>query len=332
VLACLVLLGLLALLLPERVRPGPDLTPKTSRDAEKSDESGKPPEPGESDESRVDKDLAKKETSPPLARPPRPTSPEEIVRARLEGAVLLIEVEKVGHFMPFATCCALNENTVLTTAREAYQLSQWLKDLGVKLWVTNPATGLKSAVKDIRVHKLFATLGSKPGDWIYCDLALVTVDGQLPKTAALASAEELSRLKDGHRLFCYGFTHEGYAVTAEDRLDPVLTPCRVFIITAHRTLPGQPSVLHLMGDLPKSAYGSPIADEQGNVVAIYGEAAAQPGSDAKASASPLKLHYAPVVNPEVVEMWLKKADSKIWIPAADLKAPDQAPRKAKTDR
>ena len=110
-------------------------------------------------------------------------------------------------------------------------------------------------------------------------------------------------------------------------LEPGLTPGRIFIITAERSLPGQPSVLHVKGDIPKFVYGSPVANEQGKIVGLYGEAASPPG-DAKAAASPLKLHYATVVNPEVIDLWLKKGDKKIWISAAEIKPPD----KAKTDR
>ena len=328
VLACLVLLGLIALLLPDygrRPSPPPgEVTVEPEPKAENVPVAAKPAK------SAGTEAAAEKEPSGPPKQPPPPTSPADLVRARLDGAVLLIQVEKYGHFWPFATCCALSENTVLTTAREAYRLAAWRKGPGpgYKIWVTNPTTGLKLAVKDIRVHGLFATLGAKPGDWIYCNLALLTVDGRLPKTAELASDEELSRLKEGHSVFCYGFTHEGDTVTAEDRLEPVLTPGKVFIITAQRSLPGQPSVLHVKGDIPKFVYGSPVANEQGKIVALYGEAASQAGGDAKASAPPLKLHYATVLNPDVVDLWLKKADGKIWISAAELKAPVEA----KTDR
>jgi hypothetical protein len=328
VAAFLVLIMLAALLVPGPGRQPPASPPdQAAREPEQKPETA----PGPAEPVAAGLPISKHPSAPTIPSPPPPpppTSPADVVKARLDGAVLLIEVEKLGHFWPFATCCAVSENTVLTTAREAYRLAAWRRDSGFKIWVTDPAAKLKLAVKEIRVHALFAKLASKPGDWIYSDLALVTVDGQLPKTAALASDEELSRLKEGHAVFCYGYTHEGDAITAEDRLAPVLTPAKVFIITAQRTLPGQPSVLHVKGDIPKSAYGSPVTNEQGKIVAVYGEAASQPGGDAKAAASLLKLHYAPVVNPEVVDLWLKKADSKIWISAAELKPPVEA----KTDR
>jgi hypothetical protein len=334
VLACLVLVGLAVLLQPGAGRaPAPPPGQGTSAPAPRAEETpvaAQSTTPGDANVPGSKLPSVPPTVWPPPAPPtppaPPPTSTADLVRARLDGAVLLIQVEKYGHFWPFATCCALSDNTVLTTAREAYRLAAWRKGPGpgYKIWVTNPATGLKLAVKDIRVHGLFATLAAKPGDWIYCNLALLTVDGRLPKTAELASDEELSRLKEGHSVFCYGFTHEGDAITPEDKLEPVLTPGKVFIITAQRSLPGQPSVLHVRGDIPKFVYGSPVADENGKIVALYGEAASQPGGDAKASAPPLKLHYATVVNPDVVDLWLKKADGKIWISAAEIKAPVEA--------
>ena len=105
-------------------------------------------------------------------------------------------------------------------------------------------------------------LGATPDKTKLREATLKALREAVAKDPRLASDEELSRLKEGHSVFCYGFTHEGDALTVEDKLEPGLTPGKIFIITAERSLPGQPSVLHVKGDIPKFVYGSPVANRK----------------------------------------------------------------------
>ena len=110
--------------------------------------------------------------------------PEGDLRARLEEAVFLIQVEKSGRFWPFATCVAVGGDTLLTTAREAVQLAKWRAEKTFeKIWVTRPVGNFKEEAQDIRVIAPFASLPEESGDLFYVDIGLLTVRGPLPKGA-----------------------------------------------------------------------------------------------------------------------------------------------------
>lgn len=249
--------------------------------------------------------------------PPPPPKEDKIDTEAIQKTVYLIQVQKGPAFYPFATCCAVGDNTVLTTAREATQLARWRENPKerFRFWVTNKAQRVNREVLDIRVHAVFATLADKPGDWIYYDLALLTVEGKLPHVARVSSVTE-ARLEDGLHLTCCGFIHSGDKISRSDTLDPVLTEGKVFLITHKSDLPSDPRLLHVkakFGNLdPPNAFGTPIFDDRGKVVAIYGEKSSPPKSTE--GQVDLNIHYAPVVSSELIDLWTAKRDEKIWIP------------------
>jgi len=283
---------------------------------------GSTSEKGGTGEIAPEKKTKVEEEVPPVAPSPPPPTVDPLL-ARLKDAVLLIEVEKSGNFWPFSTCCAVSENTVLTSAREAIKLGMWMRDpkSGFKSWVTNPATGLKLPVQDVRVYAVSVTT-EKPDDWIFTNLALLTVQGTLPKTAELASPEELAQLAQGSPIHVFGYTHEGDLIGEADHFEVNNTPGKILVIAAHPDLPGKPRRLGIKSDLPKSAVGSPVVNAQGKVVAVYSVSFAEVAADEKASPPGAQnMHYATVVNPGVIALGLKKADNKIWISTADLPLP-----------
>ncbi len=240
--------------------------------------------------------------------------------------MLLIQVEKSGQFWPFATCSALTENTVLTSAREALKLGAWLNDpgSGFKGWVTNPATGLKLPVQNTRLYAVSVSSPEKekPTDWLYTNLGLVTVQGTLPKTVELASPDELAQLAQGKAVHAYCYVHEGDLITPEDHFEPRGTPGKILFINVHPEFPGKPRVLGVKADLPKFPHGSPLVNAQGKVVAVYSDPVAEAAGEQKGGAPGAEnVHYATVVNPGVIDLWLKKADSSVWVSTADLKIP-----------
>jgi hypothetical protein len=251
---------------------------------------------------------------------PVPTPSVDPLKARLEGAVLLIQVEKSGQSWPFATCCAVSENAVLTSAREALQLGAWMSDRGsgFKGWVTNPATGLKLAVQEARIYAV-STTSDKPTDWLYTNFGLVTVQGTLPKTAELAGPDDLAQLAQGKALHAYCYVHEGDLITPEDHFELTGTTGKILFINVHSDLPGKPRVLGVKADMPRFPLGAPLVSAQGKVVAIYSDpVAADPKTGSPGAEN---MHYATVVNPGVIDLWLKKSDSSIWVSTADLKIP-----------
>jgi hypothetical protein len=241
---------------------------------------------------------------------------EQRIAAQMKDAVFLIQVEKSGSFWPFASCCAIGKHSLLTSAREASSLYRWRMDPGkeFKIWITNPATGFKTGVEDIYVNAMYATLENKPTDWIYCDYALLTVAADLPKVLPLASPEEIAKLKDGLPVYCSGFTHEGEKVSEFSDFQPQLAGGKIFIITAQPNLPSRPRLLNMKGKFFKNALGAPIVNDQGKVVAVYGEAI-QPEQDAAAQAgrNKMEIHLAPVLNAEFMKLGLMQKYENVWI-------------------
>jgi hypothetical protein len=239
------------------------------------------------------------------------------VASQLEKSVFLLQVEKSGHCWPFATCTAIGDDTLLTSGREALQLATWQARDGFKIWVTQ-GDEFKEEVRDIRINAAFESLAQKPNDWIYFDVGLVTVQVKLPKVASLASPEECAGLEEGTPVTCLGFAHEGEKTTRFDHFEPRPARGKVYVITVSAELPGRPRLLHVRADIPKFAYGSPVVNEEGRVLGVYGEAAVLPsGANAAAGKPEIKnMHYVALVNAEMVERWLRDRDASTWPPAA----------------
>lgn len=285
---------------------------------------------------------------PPSTPPPatQPTREEQIaaqikdkevqITTQIKDAVYLIQVETAGRFWPFATCSAIGKNTLLTSAREAYILSDWRNDPqnGFKIWITNPASGIQMAVQDIYLNAVFTTIDDKfttidykPNDWNYYDLALITVAEELPNVIPLASPEEIS---EGLFVYCYGFTHEGKKITKSSSFQPQLMPGEIYLITAHPNLPFLSRLLHIKGKIFKNAFGSPIVNDQGKLVAVYGSEEMHPEHAEGEYPDPnaLKIHYAPVLEPKLIKLGLDHQDSKIWV-SPDFKKNGSEPKDEK---
>jgi hypothetical protein len=58
---------------------------------------------------------------------------------------------------------------------------------------------------------------------------------------------------------------------------------------------------------------------------VYGEAAAPPpGNEAASGAAGLRnMHYFAIVNPEMIDLWLRDRNGQIWLPAVDAKHTEQ---------
>jgi len=316
ILGCLVLLVAIKLLSPPQVVIIPPQGSAVEKVQKVEKEEGSPEK-----KARVEEETHQAPTASAEAAPPAKADP---LLDRLKDAVLLIEVEeKTGKLLPFATCCALSADTVLTSAGEALKLSEWRTDprWGFKAWVTNPATGLKLAAGEIRLYAV-SVATSKPDDWIFTNLALISVQGTLPKTVELAGAEELAQLAQGNTVHAFGYTHEGDLIGDADHFAVNHTPARIVAVAVHPDLPGKPRRLGIRAELPKSAYGSPIVNSQGKVVAIYSVPFGEAGGDQNAKTPAMQdMHYATVVNPGVIELGLNKSDPKMWVSTTELKLP-----------
>ncbi len=257
-------------------------------------------------------------TEPPVAEPPAKDRDAEL-RAKLDGAVFMIEVEKGAgasrSSWPFATCVAVGDKVLLTTAHEAAQLAEWRQQKTFdKIWVTRRSAGVKEEVEDIRVAADYAAAPETTDDWIYVNLGLLTVRNKLPAVASLASPEELAKLKLGTSVACFGFSPAAKVITEEDAYKPLLTRGQVLRIDVSN-LPGQPWRLHVQAELPPNLNGSPVVNSEGKLVGLYAAKEASPGGAAGAAA--LKdMHLITLINPTAIDQALRDPSGKAWVQPA----------------
>jgi hypothetical protein len=278
------------------------------------------------------------QTSPPLSPPPvvpgkppkpetkeaepaRTSDPAAALFAKIDPAVYLIATEKDRHYWPHATCVAVGNDTLLTTAFDAMDLAKMRDKESYKIWVTRPANkssgdGVefdpKLEVQDIRMLAPYAVLPDKPGstERLFVNLGLLTVRGALPKFAAVASASESAAIKAGLRVHCFGFAQDHTMMTADDVFQPLMSKGSVrFIESAKQKLPGDPKLLLIHGEIPENSYGNPIVSDEGKILGMY--------SDAVPKEKHLKdFHYITMVMPEQVDLWLRdRNNASIWVPA-----------------
>jgi len=324
---------------------GGSVSEKNDREDSQERKEAKPSKP----ESEAPKS-AHKESGQPRPEPAEPTAPmisqedaqAQSLERRLGQAIYLVQLEKYNEFLPFATCCAINENTLITTAREAAQLVKWRKNGTFhRIWITNQTGSIRREVEEIRAHRTFVKL-AKDGDlatWIYFDFALLTVKEKLPTFVPLASADDLKGLDNGAPLLCLGFSHDGKKISKHNlpRLQAGKNN-RIYTITAIPSPADLPSagepvrLLHMEGEIPHEsievpssdgkvtipAYGSPVFNEQGRLVAVYADTM-EPGKEQQL----LLLHYAPVINPALINLWLQKEDTQTWVLPDVLPTPSE---------
>jgi hypothetical protein len=272
-------------------------------------------------------DTASESSSPATPRSPEaslpaesepPVDPWSAMAKRMKQSLYLVEVEDAASEtrFPFATCCAIDVAKLLTSASAATELAKF-RQKGFRLWAVRPeiktaaeATEAKveQEIRDVRVHVGYAHPNATPLERGYVDFGLLSVDGPLPDVAQLASAANLAELEQGVPLAWVGFVHKGKVVTRYHALTSQMFQATLFAMTALE--PGNAAsarLLHLEGTLPEKIVGGPIVDVQGRVMAVYSAAADR-------SKTELELHYAPVVEPQVIDRWLKHQDERLWVP------------------
>jgi hypothetical protein len=334
--AILAVIAVRAVLLPPTVnitvnQPAVPTVPGVSTDASISEkpaqEGKKTPDPSGND-NRARSGGGDESKKPPAGQVRAATD----LRAQLAEAVFLIVVEKADRYWPHATCVAVGNDTLLTTAYDAADLAKMRDKDSYKIWVTLPSDNqkpgaghlrfnFKAEVQDLRVLAPYAVLSeeSESTDRFFVNIGLLTVQGALPKIASLASPKELDEVEEGFPVVCFGFTHEGQKMTRFDKLEPRLTSAKVFGIEIAQKLPGQPKLLYVQAEIPKNAYGSPVVNSDGKILGLYSDAIPE-----KKSQGLKNLHYVTMVNPELIDLWLRDRDNaKIWVPASPAPTPSK---------
>ena len=207
-------------------------------------------------------------------------------------------------------------------------MAAWRQKEGFKLWVVNPALGPRLEIREIRVHGVFATLAEKPSDWIYFNLALLGVEGQLPKIAVLASPQDLAGLKEDAPVRFLGFTHEGKKTPADQKFEPKMAQGTVFMATVAKNLPGQPRLLHVHAKTPPNFYGSPLFDEQGSLLGVYGDQDPKTLVEPGAPPDPGRMtdvHFVAAASAALVHDWTENRDERLWVVPTLPAPPEPSP-------
>jgi hypothetical protein len=208
---------------------------------------------------------------------------------------------------PFATCSAIGGRTLLTSAREVLLLAGF-RAQGYRVFAINPSTGLKTDIRSLRVRREFAAVADAPSDWIFVNLGLLETERELPKIAPLATAEELASLEEGLPVACIGYPHDGSKITRFDSFEPQVAVGKVYLMSSLTCQNKVARLVELKGKIPDNVFGSPILNQRGAIVAVYGESATR-----EDTVSVRDLHYAPVLDLGSLQSWLHGIDNGEWV-------------------
>jgi hypothetical protein len=147
-----------------------------------------------------------------------------------------------------------------------------------------------------------------PSDWIFVNLGLLETELELPKSAPLATAEELVSLEEGLPIACIGYPHDGSKITRFDSFELQATLGKVYLLSSLTCQNKVARLVELKGKIPDNVFGSPILNQRGAIVAVYGESAAR-----EDAASVRDLHYAPVLDLGSLQSWLQGIDNGEWV-------------------
>ena len=239
----------------------------------------------------------------------------------LKGGVLMIQVSlDTGQTWPVATCCAVADDTVLTTGDAAYDLATFCEKK-FRPWVVDPSSGTKFEVQAIRVPADYQMNADRPDERQFYDLGFLEVRGKLPKKVPLASGEELRELEDGLPLASFGFNLKQAKITRFDHYEPVLTLARVSLVKSPPPHAADgPKLLDVTARFPENVLGSPLIDAQGRIVAIYSKAALP------ADVGGMKdLHFAVVASAKLISTWLQDRDAKTWTTLSSPEGSSESP-------
>jgi hypothetical protein len=232
------------------------------------------------------------------------------LQQELQESLYMIQLQLSGPSgdvtWPFATCSAIGGRTLLTSAREVLLLAGF-RDRGYRVLAINPATGFKTEIRSLRVSREFAAVADAPSDWIFVNLGLLQAEHELPKVIPLATLEELASLEEGLPVACIGYPHDGSKITRFDSFEPQTARGKVYLMSSLTCQDKVARLMELKGKIADNVFGSPILNERGAIVAVYGESAD------REQASVRDLHYAPVLDLESLQSWLRGIDNGEWV-------------------
>jgi len=233
-----------------------------------------------------------------------PTAQEQNTARARRMLLVVVEDPKTHASWPFATACVVGEKVALTTAGVAQSLEKFRKD-GWQISVSFDPQ--RSRVKIDRFVEHAGYKQTNESEQLYFDMALLFAAESLGEAAELTPAASLDALETGVPLNLVAIEYGSDPIDRFQQFELRSFPCKVFAVTKLAPQPGAPRLLHLRGSLPERAAGSPLVDEQGRLVAIYCEPA-PPSGDGK-----LSVHYAKVIEPQLLDLGVSGRDAKIWV-------------------
>lgn len=227
--------------------------------------------------------------------------------------LIAVEDPQTQTTWPLAGAVIVAPQALLTMADVGIELAK-LQARGMKVKILRDSQDVGVPADRVRIHAAFQK--ASPEHQLYFDLAIVSTSERLAGAASQASAAELATIERGQPLACVAINHSGEAIDRFQQLQPEWQMGKVFAVTALSSEGGAPRLLHLRGAFGDKSSGSPIFDNQGRLVAVYCDAAAD------AAAPPDRaIHYAKLIEPKLIELGLSQTESPVWVapvvPAAE---------------
>ncbi len=233
---------------------------------------------------------------------------QEVEQRSRESVFLLVgKVEGTGQAFPISTVCAVGPRLLLTSAQLATELTRRHEE-GLRLSAVNLAseqgTGHEYRVLEVLVPKYYHQLAEGSVEQLYFDLALLKVGADLPRICPLAEPEKLDRLSPTSSLRCMLLPSGTDWLIRLSAGQAELVPAEVRSV---ERLPlaqqASPRLLRLGFQSSLTAYGAPILNERGHLVAVYSRPV--PGQP--------QQHYAAWT---LSQQRLNRLDADFWVPAA----------------
>ena len=93
-----------------------------------------------------------------------------------------------------------------------------------------------------------------------------------------------------------------------------------------KDVPGSPVLLQIDAKISPNAYGSPVFDEQGSLIGIYGASVVPQGQDIAAADAAMKdIHFVTIVDRATILRWTENRDEKTWVLPSKVDVSGQTP-------
>ncbi len=208
--------------------------------------------------------------------------------------LLIMEEPNSGTLFPFAVAFAVRDKLLLTTGYVAQELAQ-AREKGFDILAMHCKSRDVEDISTLLVSPEFLRLAGQPDRQIYVDLGAIVLIEKKRSLAALAADREPTELEQGIPLRCVMPVFEAEPLTRFDDVTPIFHNARTYLVTRRGATGSSDDtprrLVHLVGSLPKNAQGSPLVNEQGDVVALYAEKA-DLSNDASLANLDGRYHYA----------------------------------------